>query len=82
MICVYEISVVARCPVDDQADRYDVTLVSKGHVLVEILKEFCSGYAERKVFQEDLTAEIAREFMCAVVSVGHHSGVKTTVFAP
>lgn len=82
MICRYETRLVAACPVDDKPDVYDVTFESADTIPVERILEAMQPYAERKAYQEDITAELARELKCHVTSVGYHSGVKTTVQAP
>ena len=82
MKCTYDTRIVAACPVDDRPDVYEVTLESDGTIEVERILAAIARYATEKKFQEDITAELARELRCNVRTVGWHSGVKTTVIAP
>ena len=82
MICRYETRIVAACPVDDRADVYDATFESEACIAVEDIVAAIKPYAERKAFQETITEELARLLKCRVVTIGYHSGVRTTVQAP
>lgn len=82
VICRYELQIAAACPVDDKGDVYDATFESGDTIQVERILEAVAKYATRKAFQEVVTAELARDLRCRVVTVGYHSGVKTTVIAP
>lgn len=82
MICKYETRIVAACPVDDKPDVYDATFISDDTVQVERILEAVAKYATEKAYQEVITADLARELRCRVITVGYHSGVKTTVEAP
>lgn len=82
MICRYETRIVAACPVDGKTDVYDATFISDDTIKCERILEATQKYATEKAFQEVITADLARELRCTVVTVGYHSGVKTTVEAP
>lgn len=82
MICKYETRLVAACPVDDRPDVYEMLFESAETIQVEDIIAELSPYMGRKVFQEDITSELARKLKCKVTSVGWHSGIKTTVIAP
>ena len=81
MLCRYELTVRAICPVDGSTDIYHVTVESRRTVMVETILEVAASFAPRKITQEVLTVEMATALWCRVVSVGYHSGVKTTVTA-
>lgn len=82
MICRYETTVVARCPVDGSLDVYAATF--EHDVMIEA--EFILGYVRmletKKDFQENITRWLAQVVGCKVTTVGLHSNVKTTVVAP
>lgn len=82
MICKYEITIVAACPTDSKPDIYEATFISDKVIMCEAILDAIKPYATEKIYQERLTAELARELKCRVSTVGHHSGVKTTVDAP
>lgn len=71
--------VTAICPVDDLPDVYE-TSVETGRVInVETILEVAASFSERKIYQEDLTQEMARRLAATVSTVGYHSGVRTEV---
>lgn len=82
MRCSYSLMVRCRCPVDDLTDTYDVTIDSATTIKVEDILEITKPLASTKMFQEDLTAALARALGARVVTIGYHSGVLTTVTAP
>jgi hypothetical protein len=82
VICRYETRIVAACPVDDRPDVYDVTFEAAGTIPCEEIVAAVARFADRKVYQEDITAGLARDLRCKVTTVGFHSGIKTTVIAP
>lgn len=82
MKCVYETRIVAACPVDSRPDVYDATFESDDTIRCEDIVAAINKYATEKAFQEVITADLARGLRCKVVTVGYHSGVKTTVTAP
>lgn len=82
MICTYQTRIIATCPTDGRPDVYEATLVSEATIEVERILEAIAPYATEAAFQEGITASLARALRCKVVTVGYHSGVKTTVEAP
>lgn len=82
MICTYEYRIVAACPVDDKPDYYDAKFEAQATIPVEDILKAVEVYKTEKVFQEEITARLARLLNCRVTTVGYHSGVKTTVVAP
>jgi len=82
MICKYETRIVAACPTDGKPDVYDATFISDDTIQCERILDATQKYATEKAFQEIITADLARELRCKVITVGYHSGVKTTVEAP
>lgn len=82
MICKYETRIIAACPVDKQPDVYDATFISDDTIKCELILEAIGPYATESAYQEVITADLARKLRCRVITVGYHSGVKTTVEAP
>lgn len=82
MICTYSLTIRCACPVDDLPDVYQVVFESTATIKVEDIIEAVGQFEVRKLFQEDLTASLARTIGCKVTTSGFHSGVKTTVVAP
>jgi hypothetical protein len=82
MICRYETRILAACPADGLPDVYEATFISDDTIQCERILEAVAKYATEKMFQEQITADLARELRCKVITVGYHSGVKTTVEAP
>ena len=66
----------------DRPDVYEAVFEAPRTIAVEAIIAAISRYGERRMFQEDITAELARELRCRVTTVGYHSGIKTTVLAP
>lgn len=82
MICKYEVRIVTACPSDGKPDVYDATFISEATIMCEAIVEATQKYAIEKAYQEVITADLARALCCKVITVGYHSGVKTTVEAP
>lgn len=79
----YELEVRAVCPVvDGERDLYHVTIRSQSIIEVERINAFFKEYAERKIFQEELTAKAATHLGAHVQLIGVHSGVRVTSVAP
>lgn len=79
----YELDVRAVCPVvDGERDLYHVTVRSQHLIEVEKILVFFATYAERKVFQEELTLRASTHLGAEVQTVGIHSGVKVTCVCP
>lgn len=81
MIVIYTLRVRCACPVDDLSDVYTAKVFSDRAVPVEEILECAKSFEGRKIFQEQLTEELARTLSCKVHTVGWHSGVKTEVTA-
>ena len=81
MKVVHSLTVQARCPVDSQLDTYEATFTASRVVKVEDILAAIKRVANRKVFQEDLTCQLARELGMSVTTIGYHSGVRTEVSA-
>lgn len=81
MRVTHSLTVTAICPVDGLPDVYQVTITAARVVRVEDILETAASYKDRKIFQEELTHDMARKLACCVKSVGYHSGVKTEVEA-
>lgn len=79
MTCVYELEAVCSCPVDDKPDYYRVTVKSLRAIPVEDILKAVKEQGLTKQFQESFTEALSRALGATVVTVGHHSGVKTTV---
>lgn len=82
MNCRYETKIVAACPRDSKPDVYDAIFESDDTIEVERIIAAIAKFQTEQAFQEVITADLARELRCRVVTVGYHSGVKTTVSAP
>lgn len=83
MLCTYEITVRAICPIHLVDDVYEVTVESRSTIYVERLLAFAKTLESTKQTQEDITVTLARKFPGTTIrSVGYHSGVKATVVAP
>mgnify|MGYP003659099503 CR=1 FL=1 len=80
----YEIQVMAQCPVNPtDTDLYQFHIESEALIEVEKITGFFNENAgKQKVFQEDLTRQCAVTLGAHVTSVGFHSGVKVTCYAP
>ena len=81
MICRYETKLVAICPIHKVLDHYDLTIESPHQIYVEEIIAFLKTCGGKEETQEQITGTIATKFGCRVVTVGYHSGVKTTVTA-
>lgn len=77
----HTLTVTAMCPMDDRPDSYEVVVEAGRVVPVERILEVAASFAERKIFQEDLTEELARAIGARVTSYGWHSKVRTKVVA-
>lgn len=67
-----------RCPVDNLTDTYEVTLTIDRLVKVEQILDYAATFADQTLYQENLTELLAEKFDGKVVTVGTHSGVRTT----
>jgi hypothetical protein len=77
MRVTHEMTFARRCPVDDAQDLYELRVETARVVKVEDILAAVAALPER-AFQEDITLALAAKLGCAVTTIGHHSGVKTT----
>jgi GTP cyclohydrolase I len=77
----HHLTVTAVCPVDGLPDVYAVTVEAERVVRVEDILRVARTFAKRRLYQEQLTEEMARKLSATVRSVGFHSGVRTEVEA-
>lgn len=87
-----ETDVIARCPVDDGVDRYDLTvriLCEGQNVEAQSLQDYVDSFAEERVSQETLTHRIGEDLGTAlpdarlvVTTTGEHAGIPYEVTAP
>lgn len=75
----HRLTIRARCPVDpDHEDVYETTISVHRVLPVEEILGAIEDATSNAIFQEDLTRRLAVELSAHVVTVGEHSGVKTT----
>lgn len=79
MTCVYEFEAICCCPVDSRSDYYRVTVTSLRAIPVEEILKAAKEQSQVKQFQEAFTEALSRALCASVMTVGYHSGVKTTV---
>lgn len=82
MNCRYTTNAICICPVDGTLDVYRVKIESPTIIKVEAINEAVAALREQKIFQEDLTATLAKSLGASVRTEGSHSGVFTEVSAP
>ncbi len=77
----HELTITAKCPVNEATDQYQCSVETECLILVESILEAASAFAEQKIYQEALCAELAKAIGgdASVTLEGSHSGVKTTV---
>jgi hypothetical protein len=73
--------ITAQCPVNETRDEYQCAVETECLIQVETILDAAGRLSERKIYQEDLCALLAKALGgdVAVTLVGTHSGVKTTV---
>jgi hypothetical protein len=71
----YTLTISALCPADGRRNTYTATFRTRAMLLVERLLEIVKPFAEQKLYQEELTATLAKEVSCQVETFGNHSGV-------
>lgn len=81
MKITYERQITCRCPVDNSTDVYDMRIESDDIIRVEAINALVVQIRDEPTLQEDLTQRFANELDAVVTTIGHHSGVKTTVTA-
>lgn len=79
MTVEHSLEVVAVCPVDGRNDWYECTIRARRVIPVEAILAAVEAMRGRKLYQEDLTAELCRTLSAEVETTGHHSGVRTRV---
>ena len=77
----HELVMTARCPIDQTIDIYRVTVETWKTIPVETILDFARALEDAEMFQEDITAHLAKELGCSVSLIGTHSGVTTTTKA-
>jgi hypothetical protein len=78
----HHLTVTAICPVNDTlTDVYEVTVEADRILKVEDILAAAKPFSDKKIYQEDLTNELARKLNATVRTVGYHSGVRTEVEA-
>jgi len=73
----HSLTITASCPVDGKPDHYEAVVECVRVVKVEDILAAVQQLRDRKVFQEELTQELARTLGAKVTTTGYHSGVKT-----
>ena len=75
----HTLTVVAKCPVDESPDVYEVVVRATRLVKVEDILAAVALHTQAPVFQEMLTVALHRELACEVETRGWHSNVRTVV---
>jgi hypothetical protein len=77
----HELTIIAKCLVDETRDEYQCTVETECFIQVETILDAARQLSERKIYQEDLCVLLAKNLGgdAGVTLVGTHSGVKTTV---
>ena len=78
MKVTHRLTATCSCPVDGQPDVYAVTVRASRVIKVEDILAAVATLRGERIFQEELTARLARAIAAEVETVGHHSGVETT----
>jgi NADPH-dependent 7-cyano-7-deazaguanine reductase QueF len=73
----HHLTITAACPVDGKPDRYEAVVECSRVLKVEDILAVVEALKGQKVFQEQLTQELARAIGAKVTTTGYHSGVKT-----
>ena len=77
MLVRHYLTITASCPVDRKPDHYDAVVECSGVVKVEDILAAVAGLRLKRIYQEELTQELARQLGAKVTTTGYHSGVKT-----
>lgn len=80
MKVTHETTIRATCPVNGAFDTYVATFEANRLIKVEDILEAIKGLPT-KLYQEQITQYLAAKLDCRVVTIGYHSGVKTTCSA-
>lgn len=81
MLVRHTLTIRAKCPMDNGNDKYEAEFTATRVVPVETILAAVKRMTRKTIFQEDLTAALARELGMEVRTVGYHSGVRTEVTA-
>jgi NADPH-dependent 7-cyano-7-deazaguanine reductase QueF len=73
----HSLTITAACPVDGKPDHYEAVVECSRVVKVEDILAVVDGLKAQRIFQEELTQELARSLGAKVTTTGYHSGVKT-----
>lgn len=79
MIAEHTLTIVAACPVNDGRDVYEATFRLNRLVKVEDLQVLVEDYNGTRIFQEELTQELADHMRCEVETRGMHGNVRSRV---
>lgn len=83
MRVTHNLIVFAICPANEaRVDAYATTVEVDRFIAVEEIMEVAASYRGEAVWQEDLTKQLAGRLRARIITVGEHSGVKTTCEAP
>ena len=80
MHVTYRCNFDAMCPMKPKiVDHYTLLIEAGSMIKAEDLRELLNGYADKAMFQEDITQDIATRLAPAtkVTTTGFHSGVET-----
>ncbi len=76
----HRLTIEAKCPVDGTTDTYNTYVRTNSLMSVEEILEAARKVTSVRIYQEELTRELARELIDVVEVETHgiHSGVYTT----
>lgn len=77
MLVRHSLTITAACPVDGKPDHYEAVVECTRVVKVEDILAAVDRLKAQKIYQEELTQELARVLGAKVTTTGYHSGVKT-----
>ena len=77
MLIRHHLTITASCPVDRKPDHYEAVIECGSVIKVEDILAAVERLKTRRIFQEQLTQELASTLGAKVTSTGYHSGVKT-----
>tara|TARA_R100001086_G_scaffold223152_1_gene140770 strand:+ start:76 stop:333 length:258 start_codon:yes stop_codon:yes gene_type:complete len=72
----YKLKFEATCPSDKQIITYKAIIFTEEFQSVENINSYVSSLKDEKIYQEDLTKRLSRDFRGRVVTYGKHQGVK------
>jgi hypothetical protein len=74
---IYETTMSAMCPVNDERDTYGVQIEATRQIMCEDILAVTRGFSRISITQEELTARLAQAFKAKVTTTGAHSHVRT-----